>query len=109
MRNRQYRIEFRLNEREFAKFDRAVRKSGLSYAPYVRHLINGRIPKDKPPLEYEMVLKELRSIVRSIDQIALAANRAESTDSGLYDERYNDLQDLILELIKATEMPTEVR
>ena len=109
MRIRQHRIEFRLNEREFAKFDRAVKKSGLSYAPYVRHLVNDRVPQDKPPQEYFDILKELRSIGKDINQIAAVADSAGIIDAKQYHENYLELLHLTLNLIDATEMPKEVR
>ena len=109
MRTRQHRIEFRLNDREFAKFDRAVKKSGLSFAPYIRHLINSRIPQDRPTTEYFELLRELRAIGRNINQIALVANTTGVIDAERYDERYGALLGLILKVIEAAEMPREAR
>jgi hypothetical protein len=107
MRNRQHRIEFRLNDREYAKFGHAVKKSGLNSAQYVRHLINGRVPQDRPGAEYFDLLRELRAIGRNINQIALVANAAGVIDAGKYDERYDALLALILKVIEAAEMPRE--
>jgi hypothetical protein len=107
MRRRQNRIEFYLSDREFAMFGRAVKKSGLNYSLYIRHLIENRIPKDRPQPEYHELLHELRAIGRNINQIALVANATGIIDAGKYDERYSELLALTLKVIEAAEMPAE--
>jgi hypothetical protein len=109
MRRRQNRVEFRLDDQELARFNRAVERSELSQTAYIRHLINNRIPQDRPPPEYFEVLKELRMIGRNINQIALVANATGIIDAEKYDERHKELIRLILKIIETAEMPREVR
>ena len=108
MRTRQHRIAFHLNDREMDNFDRAVKKSGLNYSAYIRHLINSRIPQERPPREYFELLRELRAIGRNINQIAFVANASGSIEDAKYDENYKDLLKLILTIIDECEMPKEV-
>ena len=52
MIKRTKRIHFFLDEKEHGRLVRRVSKSGLTLSAYMRHLIAGRIPKDRPPPEY---------------------------------------------------------
>ena len=108
MRTRQNRIAFHLNDREMDNFDRAVKKSGLNYSTYIRHLINNRIPQERPPREYFEILHELRAIGRNINEIAFVANATGNIDAAKYDKNYKELLRLILEIIDECEMPKEV-
>lgn len=48
MRKRNVAILFRLNRKEAEALDKNVKKSGLSREAYLRHLINGVVPRDAP-------------------------------------------------------------
>ena len=43
---------FRLNRKEAEALDKKVKKSGLSREAYLRHLINGVVPRDAPTPDY---------------------------------------------------------
>lgn len=107
MSKRNCQIHFHIGELESERLKKRVRKSGLTLSAYMRHLIAGRVPRDRPPPEYFEILKELRMIGRNINQIALAANITGLIDANKYDERYQELTSLILNLIDASEMPKE--
>jgi len=102
-------IHFYLNDKEYEKLIRRINKSGLSLSTYMRHLIDGYVPQDKPPPDYYATLKEFRAIGRNINQIALVANATGIIDSRQYNEQYRELLRLILSLIDAAEMPKEAR
>lgn len=51
MRKRNCRVQVRLDNKEYQGFMKAVRKSGLSQEVYLRHLINGVVPQDAPPVD----------------------------------------------------------
>ena len=61
MNKRNNQIHFFISDREYEKLLRRVNKSGLTLSAYMRHLINDRVPKDRPPQEYFDFLKELRA------------------------------------------------
>ena len=109
MRTRQKRIEFHLSDQEFVWLNRRIVKSGLTLSAYIRHLINDRVPQDKPPIEYEGILKELRAIGRNINQIAFVANATGIIGAERYERDYREILQLILSLMKAVEMPKDVR
>lgn len=47
MRKRNCRVQVRLDNKEYQGFMKAVRKSGLSQEVYLRHLINGVVPRTR--------------------------------------------------------------
>ena len=107
-RTRNTQICFRLTEREREKLQRKAEKAGMKMTTYICHLINNRIPVEKPPQEYYEYLKELRAIGRNINQIATVANATGIIDEDRYKSQYLLLQDNMMRLINATEMPKEV-
>ena len=52
MRKRDVAVLFRLNRKEAEALDKKVKKSGLSREAYLRHLIEGAVPRDAPPPDY---------------------------------------------------------
>ena len=52
MSNRNIEIKVRLNRKEMEVLDKRVKKSRLSREGYLRHLINGSIPREAPPPDY---------------------------------------------------------
>jgi len=109
MRTRQHRIEFYLNDLEYAKADHAAKKDGLTLSEYFRHFINDRIPQDRSPEYYLSTLKELRLIGNNISQIAHVADTVGIIDTSLFDNLYKELIKLILNVIDTAEMPREVK
>jgi hypothetical protein len=105
MRNRGHRIEFILDDHDFAKLSRAVKKSGLSYAKYLRSLVRGYVPQDRPCADYRELLKELRAIGRNINQIAYVANATGHIDGEKYAVRYFELTDAVMRIQVAAEAP----
>ena len=103
------RIHFFISEKEHEKLMRRVFKSGLTISAYMRHLINNRIPQDRPPAEYFEVLSELRLIGKNINQIAFIANATGIIEAAKYDDQHNELLCTILRIIDVAQMPVEVR
>jgi len=105
MRTRQNRIEFYLNDREYAKLDRAVKRSGLTKSTYLRHLVNNRIPQDQPPKEYWDFLEEARGISKHIRDIAYTANATGNIDASRYDYFCEEVRNLYMKLFEMTLSP----
>ena len=51
-------IKIRLNDDELSLLNDRVIKSGYSRERYIRSLISGIVPKEKPPLEYHKLINE---------------------------------------------------
>ena len=48
MRKRNVHVQFWLDKKEAEAFNKKVKRSGLSREVYLRHLINGLVPQDRP-------------------------------------------------------------
>ena len=105
---RNMKITFRLNESEYKKFKKRVKKSGVSQEGYIRYLINGFIPTDIPPPDYHSMMNELRGIGRNMNQIAQKAHVLNVIDAGKYDEAFDMLKQQLLEIMKAVSQPREI-
>ena len=58
MASRNNEIKIRLNDDELSFLNDKVIKSGYSRERYIRSLISGIVPKEKPPLEYHKLINE---------------------------------------------------
>jgi len=96
-----------MNDHELAKVDRTAKKLGLNRSEYFRHIINDRMPEDRPPKDYFGTLIELRVIGKNITQIAHVANTTGVIDKSRFDDLKKELIMLILDLIEEAETPRE--
>jgi len=78
MSKRSIEIKVRLNKKEMETLNKRVKKSGLSREGYLRHLINGSVPRDA-------MMRELYRIGNSLNQIARKANTLNVIDIQRYD------------------------
>lgn len=100
MRNRSILIQFLLNEREAAKLNAAVKKSGLTRAGYMRMLIDGIIPVEQPPPDYHAMMRELHAIGNNLNQIAKKAHNVGGIDVQRYDEAVEELSKAVVRISK---------
>lgn len=89
--NRTKEIKIRLDETELIKLNALTKESGRSRESYLRSLINGIVPSNKPSKEYLEVLSELRHIGTNMNQIARVANKSSYIDY----KKYSDNVDLL--------------
>jgi len=62
MRNRNIQLNIRLTPTEQDKIFYNCKKANLSISGYIRMLINGYVPKESPPVEYEQLMKRLTEV-----------------------------------------------
>jgi hypothetical protein len=105
MRKRSIQIITRLNNDEHERFKKLVAKSGLSQEAYVRHLINGLVPMDKPPPEYHAMMKGLHRIGVNLNQIAQKAHITNMVDAGWFDEVAAMLNKAVVDIVNAVMLP----
>jgi hypothetical protein len=74
MIHRTCEIKVRLSKDELQALDKKVRKTGMSREGYVRTLISGKIPVEIPPAPYYDLLREVRALGNTMNQIAYRAN-----------------------------------
>lgn len=108
MRKRNIQVITRLNKEEHSKLKKLVRKSGLTQEAYLRHLINGVVPMETPPLDYYDMMKELHAIGNNMNQIAAKANRTNLIDASQYNDNVNDLEKAIVKITNAVVLPKKL-
>lgn len=84
MRTRANKIEFWANDEESQKLIRYARSCKMSKSAYMRQLINGYEPQAVPPYEYHEMIRQLRAVGNSLNQIAHRAHVTGSIDTQEY-------------------------
>ncbi len=74
MHNRTHQILFRLNENEYLKLDKNVKKTGLKREAYIRNVLLNAVPREAPPAEYFELICEVRRVGANINQLLKVAN-----------------------------------
>jgi len=108
MQNRTVAIKCRLNQKEAGELNKRVKKSGLSRENYLRHLINGLVPTDTPPLDYFAMMKELRAIGINLNQIAQKAHVLNVLDVTRYDAAVTLLNKAVVDITNAVMLPRKI-
>lgn len=67
MRERNNRMTLRLNDKECQTLKKSSEKVGVPKEVYLRMLIMGTTPKEKPTADFYGVMKELNAIGNSIN------------------------------------------
>jgi hypothetical protein len=105
MRKRNVHIQFWLNDTEADNLNKLVCRSGLSRENYLRHIITGLVPTDRPPPDYYSMMRELHKIGTNLNQIAHKANALNTIDADRYDANAAALNRAIIEITKAVMLP----
>ena len=105
MKYRTIEVKVRLNEKEARSLNERVRKSRLSREAYLRHLINGYIPREAPPPDYFAMMKELYRIGTNLNQIAKKAHALNVIDTEKYDEGIAEFKTAVKSIMAAVVLP----
>lgn len=108
MRTRDCSFVLRLTEDELRRLDRLVARSGYSRQAYLRSLIKGVVPADKPPPDYFAMMNELCSIGINLNQIARKAHVFGVIDAARYDEEVRELNAAISRIDDAVRLPRKL-
>jgi predicted HicB family RNase H-like nuclease len=98
-------INFRVNAEEQELLQTKAKKCGLSVAKYLRFLIHDCVPKEQPPADYKVLIRELHAIGNSMNQIAARANATGYIASKEYAENAEKLNEAILNIQEAVTGP----
>jgi len=101
MRTRRNSILLRLSDIELTHLDNLVSQSGLSREQYLRTLLSGFVPTNKPPPDYYKMMRELHSIGNNLNQIAQRAHATGSIDAARYERNVEELRRAVSEITKA--------
>ena len=107
-RKRNVSIQFYLNAREADLLDRKVKATGISRTAFLRHLVNGFQPRERPPLDFRAMMQELYKIGTNLDQIAQKMQTLNVIDAQRYDEEVSKLENAIRTITAAVVSPMPV-
>lgn len=105
MRERNNRMTLRLSDNECQTLKKWSEKVGVPREVYLRMLIMGTTPKEKPSADFYNMTRELNAIGNSINQIAKVANSKGFINVKAYEENVHRLNGIILEIGKAVLAP----
>ena len=105
MRARNNRMMLRLSDDECQTLKQSSEKVGVPRVVYLRMLIMGTQPKEKPSADFYGIMKELNAIGNSLNQIAKVANSKGFINVKAYEENVRKLNGFILEISKAVFTP----
>lgn len=105
MRTRNRTVLLRLTDDELAHLRTLVGKSGLSQEAYLRSLIAGLRPRDKPPPDYYAMTRELHAIGNNLNQIAAKMHSRGELDAGRYDDEARKLAAALAKIASAVSSP----
>ncbi len=105
MRARNNRMTLRLNDKEYEHLIKSSEKVGVPREVYLRMLIMGTQPKEKPSADFYGMMKELNAIGNSLNQIAKVANSKGFINVKAYEENVRNLNGFILEISKTVFTP----
>ncbi len=87
-----------------SKLNCLAKGAGLSRSMVVRRLIEGATLRQAPPMEYHLMLEELRRIGVNLNQIAAAANALGMMDAPAYEKAGAELRGAVLAIRRAAEL-----
>ncbi len=105
MSKRNIEIKVRLNRKEAEALNKRVKKSCLSREAYLRHLIEGSVPREAPPPDYYSMMRELHRIGNNLNQIARKAHALQALDVQRYDASLEMLETAIRKITEAVVLP----
>ena len=100
MKKRNRSICLRLTDDELEDLNKKAERSGFSREAYLRSLLKGVVPSEKPPKEFHEVLWYLRQIHISLNQVAAKANAMNLIDSAKYWASVSELQNTVGKLME---------
>lgn len=105
MRTRKRAVMVRLTEDELDRFRNIVKQSGYSQEAYLRSLIKGVVPPERPPPDYHAMMNELNAIGTNLNQIARKAHVLNVIDAPRYDEEVGKLSQAVSKIDDAVRLP----
>lgn len=108
MRKRNVHIQLWLDKKEAEMLDKKVKRSGLSREVYLRHLIDGVVPREAPPQDYFSMMREMYRIGNSLNQIAQKAHTLNVIDVQRYDAAVRAFEASVKQITAAVVTPQPI-
>jgi len=108
MKKRNVLINFRLSDDEVSALTNRAKECGYSREAYIRSLLDGRIPRPMPPLDYHAMMKELHGIGNNLNQIAQKAHVLNVIDTARYDAALRSFIEVVAKIEEAVLLPAKI-
>ena len=109
MRNRRIKKQIWLNDEEDYILKTRSEAVGMNASDYIRKLLVGYKPKEKPSEEFYVAIKNIRAIGNNINQIARRANTLNNIDCELYKTEAIKWNNFMLDIKKEFLLPKEIK
>lgn len=101
VRKRPISFLLRLSESEYAHLMKQVEKTKLPRETYIRALIEGYTPKEMPPIDYFVMIRELHAIGNNLNQLAAKAHATGHLERAVFQEEADRLRRAVQQLQQA--------
>ena len=108
MTRRNHDLHLRLNDEEYYKLNTLVTKSGLNREAYLRQIISGLQPRNQPPRDFHLMMRQLYHCGNALNQIARKAHALNVIDVQKYDEEIAKYHDALTRVEEAVICPEKV-
>ena len=109
MRNRNVKIQVLRRKKEAETLQNKAKRSHISVAAYLRHLINDLVPQESPPLDYYAMAQQLYRIGNNLNQIAQKAHTLNVIDVQRYDTAVTQFEAAVKEITEAVVCPRPIK
>ena len=108
MRKRNNRIFVRLSDEEYDLIKSRIQKTGLSKEAYLRSLLLGSIPREKPDERFYAMIKDIAGIANNVNQLARKANAFGSIHSRMLQSEAEKWSKFQIEVREAILLPEKM-
>ena len=108
MRTHTKPFHIRFTEKEYERLCKHAEKSGLPKTTYIRHMINGCSPKERPTDIIWALIKELHYIGNNLNQLTQSAHRFGSIHAGRLDGILKEIHRIYLAIFNEIMLPEPV-
>lgn len=105
MRKHNKTFHIRFTESEYEKLCSLSERTGLPKSNYIRFMIKGQVPRDRPSPDYYVMTKQLYRIGTLLNQIAARANTTGYIDAKRLGETIMMHRQALLDIQKAVLLP----
>ena len=108
MRNHPITFHIRFTEKEYERLCKYAEKSGLPKTTYIRHMINGNQPREKPPIDYWKFMQKFYDMSSSFNRLADLARVQGWVESDQLQAAREDYYNLIRQIGNRMILPEKV-
>ena len=91
-------FHIRLTEKDYATLCKNSERAGLPKTTYIRFMIKGQAPMDKPPVDYFNLMQEMYKVGNNLNQIARMFHQFKNIRYRKLEEALEQLYDTIMKI-----------